>query len=179
MKDAFAELGLPRRAALDPETIRQRLHELSKTLHPDGGSNPDAEALERANQAAAILSDPAQRLRQWIGESQAHSGSIAPELMNLFSEIGPVIQAADALIAKKRTAKTALAQALLTPEVTNAQQALMAVGAQIRESLAACEARLPQIDQDPNLETAESLSREFAFLGKWQREIQAKFSSLF
>ena len=177
--DAFVELGLPRRAALDLEAVRDRLHELSKTLHPDGGTAPDAEALERANQAATILSDPAQRLRQLIGEPQNHSGSIAPGLMNLFSEIGSAIQIADSVIAKKHSAKTALAQALLTSEVTNSQQNLMAVGAKIRKAFEVCEARLPELDEAYEQETAESLYREFAFLGKWQREIQAKFSGLF
>ena len=179
MDDAFAELGLPRRAVLDPEILRSRLHNLSKVLHPDGGTAPDSNALERANQAAAILSDPAQRLRLLIGEPQNHSGSISPDLMGLFSEIGPVIQEADSVIAKKRSAKNALAQALLTQEVGEVQQKLMAAGAQIREALAACEARLPEIDKDADRETAESLYREFAFLGKWQREVQAKFSGLF
>ena len=98
MTDAFAELNLPRRAALDPAELQARYHELSRDRHPDAA--PDAEkanrttAFARLNQARDLLERRSSRLRH-LGAllfpdfTPPHGGTLNGELMDLFSRLAP------------------------------------------------------------------------------------------
>ncbi|WP_414041819.1 Fe-S protein assembly co-chaperone HscB [Acidithiobacillus sp. M4-SHS-6] len=64
----FAVVGLPASFALDPQTLRQRVLDLQKMLHPDRFAHADAtrrryslEWSTRLNEALALLRDPLKR----------------------------------------------------------------------------------------------------------------------
>lgn len=191
--DFFAVLGVPRSAAVDPELLKGRLRELGKEIHPDAGGRPDGAALEEVNAAYAALADPAKRLRHWMllefGEgSVSKGGAVAESLMGLFSDVAVALQRAEGVIERKEAARTAIAKAVVEPDVIAAQTALSEVGGPVGVAIKERQGRLEEVDtlagggaddRERARELADTLYRELAFLLKWQRQVQACFARLF
>ncbi len=110
--DCFALLGEPRRPWIDPDTLKQRFHALSTGAHPDRfhGSGEVSRAAATAhftalNRAYGCLRDPKSRvahlLRLEQGTDPPDVQRIPPGTIELFTEVGAVGRAVDALLAER------------------------------------------------------------------------------
>ncbi|WP_193210878.1 J domain-containing protein [Luteolibacter marinus] len=175
--DPFERLGLERRLALSEEELREAFRTAGKQGHPDaGGSGEDFALLQ---QAYRQLSRPSGRLRAWLsarGIPGEDRGAISPRLLDLFGTVGAVLQRADAVAKKRGESHSALAKAMLEPEVQETREALEACLGEVAAALQDEETAFPEIeagDGDPWLTV-----RNLAFLEKWQGELKARFSAL-
>ncbi len=185
--DHFSALGLPRRAELDPEEVRAAFQERSRTLHPDAGGDP--EAFEAANRAAAVLAEPASRLRHLaeleFGAPPDPAGAVDAATMALFEPTASVLAEADALIARREAATSAVGRALLERGAAELAGPLLAAGGAVRGRRGEALARLAEVDaalasggRERARELIGELARALAFLGKWEAQIAARVAAL-
>lgn len=201
-KDYFALLEVPRRALLDADLLKLRYHAVTKKTHPDvslPSSEQEADSAE-INAAYSCLLQPSTRLRHLLSliapeeVGQLKGGAIPDAFIDIFSRLATAVQGADALIVKKKTTTSALAQALLTGEEMKAREDLEAAGAMVAEQRIALETgALPAIDialdalvNKPDSVVAASIAskiaeafRAFGFLDKWQAQVRSKLLELF
>ena len=97
--------------------------------------------------------------------------------MDLFSQVGPALGQADAVIAKRRGASSALPKALLAPEEVAAQRALAAANSQLMARRSEVESGLGAIDLSDR-ESLASAWHELSFLQKWQAQVQERMAGL-
>ena len=125
--DAFALLGLPRRAALSAEEVRAAFQKAAAAVHPDGAGDSDDRARRTAefaalNEAQAMLTSLPQRLRHLLalehpGTAAARTGVVMDSaMMELFSNVAAAVHRAAAVQAKKQKAATSLTKAMLAGE---------------------------------------------------------------
>lgn len=129
MTDYFALLRQPRRPRLDPEELKQIYHQLTRTSHPDrqtpdpNSSNSDTD-FTIINEAYRILTNPKLRLRHLLtleGHAPVANGSASDELMELFAQIGGLVQEIDHLIEKLKGSSSSLTQSLLRSDLIEKQ----------------------------------------------------------
>lgn len=176
--DPFQILGLPRRPLLSEEEIGQAYRRLAGELHPDqvGG---DASRFKELGEAAAILRDPARRLRSLADVTR---GSQLPsKAAELFPEIATLLREADSLIGKHQAASNPLAKAVLAAplkKLTADLESLLGIVHGWRSSL---DARLAELDaswpgHDP--EEIASLADSFAYATRWESQLRERKLSL-
>jgi len=186
--DHFAVLGLERRAALEADAIKARFQERGRALHPDTGGG-DAPAFVALNQAQSVLSRPSARLRHlieltWGGEAVAalRGGAMSSALMDRFAEVGAVLARADAYVAKKAKARSALARALLAGEELEVNQALLATGGTLMRLRKEIESSLPELDRiiEGGAGECETVAacRDLSYAEKWQAQLQERMAAL-
>ena len=97
MTDAFALLGLPRRAALDEAQLQAAWHEKSRAAHPDTAGG-DAALAADINAAHEILASPEKRLKHLLELNAVPWRAIplSADWMDLFSQTGTALQSAAA-----------------------------------------------------------------------------------
>ncbi len=187
--DAFALLGLPRRAALDEAALRQAYTSLSRTAHPDhGGSETQASAL---NAAYEVLRQPERRLRHLLelaGPEEAAAWRTVPldeGMMQTFMDLGDALEKSAAFLERKQKATSALAKALLTAEEMQHRESLEAIGMALQERRDAMESALGGLDASlsatPDLPTWQALAAaqaRFAYVAKWQAQIRERLLAL-
>ena len=199
MSNYFAILGLPETLDLDPSEIEEAWRDRTRESRPDlspsaesglgvsglGVSGPgvstDPSDLHRAR---AVLGNPASRLEHWLelrGADSPTGNTIAPELMDLFSDIQGALDAADSVIDRHRQAKSDLGRAMLAKEAVAAQlrvqDRLQRIGA-LRDSLAA---RFPEFEEEAGSETfrgAMEALHQLKFLSKWEEQCRQRLLSL-
>ena len=131
--DAFALLGLPRRAVLDAGEVRAAFQQAAAPVHPDGAGNDEDRERRTAqfaalNEAQATLTSLPQRLRHLLAlefpdTAAARTGVIMEgTMMDLFSTVAAAVQGAAAVQTKKQKAATALAKAMLAGEEMAARE---------------------------------------------------------
>lgn len=175
--DPFERLGLEKRLALSEEELREAFRAAGKQEHPDAGGSGDG--FSSVQEAFKLLSSPSRRLKAWMackGVTGDERGAIAPGLLDLFATVGASLQKADAVTKRREAAISILAKALLEPEVQAAREALEDALEHVADAMRAEEASFPQIERgegDPSL-----VSRNLAFLEKWQAELKARFVGL-
>lgn len=182
MTDAFAQLGLPRCAALEEEALKSAWLERGRAAHPDQ-SGGDAALSAEINAAYELLREPESRLKHLV--ELEHAGDAAAwatvpmeeSLMRVFMGLGPVLQRVEAFARKKQAATSALAQALLAGEQMRAQEQVEEKLAELADLREALEAELPGVDTlraagdaAAALERMRVLRAKFAYVGKWQRQ---------
>jgi curved DNA-binding protein CbpA len=180
MMDAFEQLGLPRRLDLSEEEIRKAFRETGKCLHPDaGGSEADFSKLQ---EAFGLLGSPSRRLKHWLvleGISGEDRGSISPGIMDLFSEVGNVLQRGDSLARKRADARSALARAMLENETQACREDVERMIAVVDGKIAEQTASFTDFDSKSlPPESAWITVRDLAFLEKWRAKLRECFSSL-
>jgi curved DNA-binding protein CbpA len=170
MTDAFALLGLPRRAALDESALQEAWRQAARAAHPDqpgGNANRAAEL----NAALDILKSPVSRLKHLL-DLQAVAWRAVPldaSLMHLFERLGPLLQRGHALLTKKQAAAT---------EEMALREALETLGVEIAEAWSALEAGLPELDTrlaagDSTAWTdLQACQARLAYLDKWRRQLR-------
>ena len=105
------------------------------------------------------------------------AGEMSEGLVALFADVGGALSRVDALIAKLRSATTAVSKALLAAEEMAAQQALVAAGGKLMARRLVVEAGLDGIGLAERGPLAAA-AHELAFLEKWQRQVQERMGEL-
>lgn len=180
MVNAYQILRLPESLTLQEEDLRAAFREAGKKIHPDAGG--EEEAFAALKEALATLTSPSKRLQHWLalrGISIQPRGMISSSLMDLFGQISAIIQQAEATIRKRDAAQSALAKALLEPDL---QQQLLEVEniiASVDHSISseindfeAWEKTLPTSD------LAAEKVRNLAFLEKWKNSLRSLYSRM-
>jgi curved DNA-binding protein CbpA len=178
--DAFHILSLPRRLDLSEEELRGAFREAGKRLHPDaGGSEADFSKLQ---EAFGLLSSSARRLKHWLMLHEIpgdERGSISSGIMDLFGEVGTVLQRGDTLSRKRADARSALARAMLESETQicreEVERMIAVVDGKIAEQTAAFITFAPALLSS---EVAWTTVRDLAFLEKWRAKLRECFSGL-
>lgn len=193
--DAFALLGLPRRAALSAEEIRRAFQQAGAAQHPDAADD-DAARVERTaaftalNEAHTTLLSLPRRLRHLLElehpqlAAQKSGAVLDDRMMALFSLTGSAVQRAAEIQARKQKASSALAKAMLAGPEMQAQEALEAATQEVEAARAALEEELTALDTaraaGSDTGTAlQSCAARAGFLEKWHAQLRAAFAGFF
>lgn len=181
MTNAFEILGIEPQLAIDAEFLRDAFREAGRSAHPDAGG--DEQAFASLNAAYEMLSSPSRRLRHWLelrGLTVETRGTVSPEIMDLFSQVGETSQRAEALVRRRDEAKSALARALLERETQACRE-------DVERCIALVEAAIQsecsffaeyQISPSTDLAAASASVRNLAFLEKWRAGLRGAFARL-
>lgn len=175
--NAFETFSLEPSLGLDLESLRRLYQELAAQNHPDSGG--DQSSFERINQHYAELKSPANRLKLYMEACNIQHdprGAVSNDLMDLFMQVGALLQSSDAFLRKKSKASSALAKALLEAESMETQQQLSDLLAVVEQKV---EALTHSFSQDLADDSLPSLARNLSFLEKWQAQLQQRYGSLF
>jgi DnaJ-class molecular chaperone len=173
----FETLGMEPRLVISEEELRSAFREAGKRDHPDAGGR--GEDFAKVQEAFARLSSPSKRLRAWLeakGIGGDERGAISPGLIDLFGNVGSVLQRADEVIKRREAALSALTKAILEPAVQSVRDDLEATLDEVSRARETEAARFPEIEAgqgDP-----WRSARDLAFLEKWQAELKARFAGL-
>jgi len=185
MTNAFALLGLPRAAALDPDALQQAWLAASRAAHPDQPGGDAAHAAE-VNAAHETLQSPEKRLKHLLELHQApwRAVPIDDTMMAIFSQLGPLLQNITACLKRRQTAASALAKALLAPEEMRLREQLEELGTQLEAQRSALLAELPALDSRLGsgdtaiLIELQTMQAKLAYLAKWQTQVRESLLSL-
>ncbi len=176
MLDTFAILGLKPKAALTSEELKSAYFSRCKSAAP-------AE-LEPLHAALAALEPTDKRLRQLLdlrgpaAARQWRAVTMPEDMMSIFLKFGELKARADALLAKRTAAQSALAKALPQPKILAARDSVEELAAAIQDKLQTMENQLPALDEAllSHTETAwrqaAELQAHFAYLLKWQAQVR-------
>jgi curved DNA-binding protein CbpA len=181
MTNAFKILGIETQLVIGAETLRDAFREAGRSAHPDAGG--DEASFAALNTAFEILSSPSRRLRHWLelrGLTAETRGTVAPEIMDLFSQVGEVSQRAEALVRRRDEAKSSLGRALLERETQACREDIERMIALV-ETAIENECGVFPIYQNaaaPDLAAVSVSARNLAFLEKWRAGLRSMFARL-
>ena len=175
MEDAFSLLGLERRPLVDEEALKTSYLRLAVARHPDiaGGGE---EKFHQLQEAYKTLSEPAARLRHLLELQFPDVGRPAGSAPHaeLFLHAGGAIQAAKASFSRREKSTTALARAILSPEIAAALRQVREALESMRRAREELEARLEDLDNRwPAVSALDltALATSFAFVSRWMSEL--------
>ena len=176
--DPFALLGLPKRPLISDEEIGTAYRKLAATLHPDQAGGDEVRFKELAA-AAAILRDPARRLRALI--DLPPGSDIPPQAANLFPSVATLLREAGDLLDRHATAGNPLAKAVLATPLKKLAADLDLLLTTIAAWRSDLDARLAALDaawppQDP--EDVAALADSFSYATRWESQLREKKLSL-
>lgn len=186
--DAYQILSLPRRAALDQETLHQAYVSRSKAAHPDQGGS-DGLAAE-TNSAYETLRAPEKRLKHLLelgAPDDAKAWRTVPMdegMMALFLELGKALDTSAKFLDRKSKAQSALAKALLANEEMQQREVLERIGFEIEKRRVDLEMGLTSLDEALQRDDAAAwkdvalTQARFAYLGKWQAQVRERLLAL-
>jgi curved DNA-binding protein CbpA len=193
--DAFALLGLPRRASLTADEVRAAFQRAGAALHPDCAGNAAADRMDSAdfaavNEARATLTSPHRRLRHLLELEYPESASVSAgavmdsAMMDLFAAVGAAVQAAASVQSRKKSAATALAKAMMAADAMKAQESVESAAAQVDSARAVLEAELAELDAarasgDHVAARLQACAARAGFLEKWQAQLRAALAGFF
>lgn len=170
----FEHLGLQRRPLLSEEEIGTAYRKLAATFHPDQPGGDDVRFKE-LGEAAAILRDPAQRLRQLL--MSKGGAEPPPKAAELFPKIASLLQQADTLIEKQSASTNALAKALLVDPLKNLRTELDFTLNQLTEwhssldqELTGVDSRWPEYDEH----AMNLLADSYSYIGRWESQLRER-----
>lgn len=175
MMDAFQQLGLPRQFDLSEDTLRRAFREVGKRLHPDAGGSESEFA--KLQEAFGLLSSASRRLKHWLvlqGVSGDERGPISPGVMDLFGEVGSVLQHGDSLARQRAAARSALARALLEGETQACRE-------DVEKMISVVDGRIVALTTGVATAVPDSAwitVRDLAFLEKWRANLRECFAGL-
>jgi len=181
MPNAFDLLGMEPRLVIDEEDLREAFRAAGKLTHPDaGGGEGEFSAL---NEAFAVLSSPSRRLRCWM---EVHElpvetrGTINPELMDLFADVGAVTQEAEMLIRKRDEVKFALVRAMLEGQTQICRESVETAITKVEERIHAECRNFPVLEssKNPDSGVASEIARNLVFLEKWRAGLRSCYARL-
>lgn len=162
---------------LDDETRGLAFREAGKRRHPDAGGS--AEDFERLKEAERVLADPGRRLRHWLeleGVPGEWRGAVSAGLMDVFADLGALLQRADGLLRERGKASSALAKAMLEGRVQAMREEMEGMQERLEGMVAERVAAFPQVERGER--DGWELARELGFLGKWRGEVRERFAGL-
>jgi len=186
MPDFFAVLSLPPRAVLDAEILQRAYLQATRAAHPDQAGGDTLLSAE-LNAALETLKSPTTRLKHLMDQHSQTAWRAVPlesALMNLFEQLGPLLQSCAAFLNRKEAATSALAKALLSGEELRLRESLEALNEAIEQLWQQFEAALPVCDEriaaaDPSVwADLQALQAKFSYLAKWRAQIREKLLSL-
>jgi hypothetical protein len=170
MVNYFQLLALPAQPHLAAETLRAAFQQARAT------AGLSSEAQQLLQEAWQKLERPSTRLAHLLalhGGTAPRGATISEPMVKLFSEMTPALQAADTLIAKKSQTSSALAKALLAKQSLQLEGQLQDLGGAVMELCNQEETALEQWD-GKDLGTLSAAQQAFAFLEKWDLQLQAR-----
>lgn len=181
MSDPFLLLGVARRPLLDPEEVASAYRKLAAHLHPDQAGGDDLRFRE-LSEAAAMLKDPARRLRELVGGSLASVGNaLPPEAADLFPKVADILQQTDSLLEKQNAATNALAKALLVTPLRKLAADLQGILLLVESWKSNLTEKLQRLDQEwpehgsPSPAVSgdlHQLADSFTFAGRWELQLR-------
>lgn len=179
--NAFNILGIEPQLVIDADALREAFREAGRSAHPDAGGAE--ESFAALNTAFEILSNPSRRLRHWLelrGLAVETRGAVAPEIMDLFSQVGETTQRAEALVRRRDEAKSALGRALLERETQacreDVERRITLVETAIERECAVFP--IYQNASAPDPTAASATARNLAFLEKWRSGLRGIYARL-
>jgi len=178
MSCPFELLALSKRPLLSEEEIATAYRKLARELHPDQAGG-DANRFKELGEAAAILRDPARRLRTLAG---VDAGSTPPsEAADLFPKVAALLQEADSLITRYTTATNPLAKAVLASPLKKLAADLESLLGMVQGWHYSLNARLSALDAtwatNDSKEVAE-LADSFSYATRWESQLRERKLSL-
>ena len=184
MVDCFDVLGIARRASLSTDEVRAGFQQQGAKIHPDGAGDPDDRkrretSFQQLTEAYSLLTSTPRRLKhllELLAPGATRGGVLDESLMGLFGTINSVLQKADALLAKKAQATSALAKALLAAESLETEELLATAAGELLQRQEVLDAKLTAFDaaDSPDPAALAGLAQEAAFLEKWESQIQQR-----
>ena len=175
--NAFDTFSLTPALVLDLDNLREIYQKLAAENHPD--NDGDKSQFEKINLDYTTLRSPAKRIKAYMdhgGIPYDARGAVSNDLMDLFMQVGSLIQEADAFIRKKSTATSSLAKALLEAESMEIQDKLSELISTIESNQSQITERFSSPIDNSNL---PQVARNLSFLEKWQAQLQQRYGSLF
>jgi len=197
MTDHFAALAQPRRPWLDPDTLKEKFHELSAAVHPDRLHNEEASVRQQAseryaglNVAYQCLRNPKTRLEHLCQlESGAKPGdlrTIPDDVVQFFGEVGALLRETNGLVAEKASVTSAILKVGLLEKampylerIAKLQAAIQARLQGVMEELRMLDQHWEECRQDPArraaaLGSAVRLYHLFGFFERWAGQLQER-----
>lgn len=179
--NAFEILHLEPRLVIDDETLRDAFREAGRAAHPDAGGDEASFAALRG--AFEILASPSRRLRHWLesrGMAVETRGTMATEIMDLFSQVGETSQRAEALVRRRDETKSALGRALLEKETQACREDVERCIALVETAIGRECAVFPDYENSAAIDVAAASAsvRNLAFLEKWRAGLRGVFARL-
>lgn len=175
--NAFSIFSLQPSLDLDLEELKALYQNLAAEKHPDNGG--DKEAFEQLNTAYQTLQRSSQRLIAYMdakGIQYDPRGSVSNNLMDLFMQVGSLVQTTDAFLKKKESATSVLAKALLENETLQIQEQITS----LIEKIEAAQTNITDTFGDTLEDTTITQhARDLAFLEKWQAQLKQRYAALF
>jgi curved DNA-binding protein CbpA len=175
MEDAFSLFGLERRPQINGAELKEKYLRLAATRHPDL-SDGDDEEFHLLQDAYKTLRDPAARLRHLMELEFPAGGSQNESALHseLFMCAGSAVQAAKAVFLRLESTTTALARALLAPEIVAALGQVREAKKTVQQTEAQLTARLENLDARwPKVSSTELavLASSFTFISRWMSQL--------
>jgi curved DNA-binding protein CbpA len=140
MTDYFALLAEARRPWLEPEKLKEKYYELSRTAAPDA----------EINEAFRVLSDPKLRLHHLLtleGAELTAGRPVPPSVAELSWNTGALLREIDRWLLRNAEATSALGRALLSGERAKLAEKLRALESQLNAVFESELDRLREIDE--------------------------------
>ena len=197
--DYFALLNEPRRPWLEPDALKRNFLQRSAELHPDRFHNAGSAEKEGAqkryaelNAAYQCLREPKERLRHLLelerGAKLSQLQNTPSALMDFSLQIGGACREADAFLAEKRKAKSALLLVELfergqdqVHKSTQLLQRLAAQTEQMIEQLKKVDAQWENSEgkeRQEQLTTLEEVYRLLGYFERWSRLLRERLVQL-
>ena len=175
MEDAFSLFGLERRPLIDEAALKEKYLRLAATRHPDLSGGND-EKFHLLQDAYKTLREPAERLRHLVELEFPGCGiqSESTPHTELFMSAGSAVQAAKAIFSRLENTTTAMARALLAPDIAAALEQVRGALQSIQQARDQLKVRIENLDARwPEVSVAElaALASSFAFLSRWKSQL--------
>ncbi|MDF2378488.1 MAG: hypothetical protein P1U81_19785 [Verrucomicrobiales bacterium] len=182
MANLFAVLGLAESLTLEPEEVDRAWQALTRESPPQ--SDDGTEDSSEIHHARRILSDPVSRLEHWLerhGIALERGSSMAPDFMDLFSQIHEALAKADSVYGRHEKATTALTKALLSREAIEAQLAVqdcLSLLHQKKSRRIGQFAAFEEASQRSEYHDAATTLGQLKFLKKWEQQCRERLLKL-
>ena len=182
MTDLFAVLGQPRRPWLEPDTLKEKYHELSRTAHPDLPNDSPSGRFDAVNEAYRVLLDTKLRLQHLLalesGEAVATGRAVPADLQERFLQLGALTQNVRALAQKMVAAQSGLSRSLLRGELKVRQDEIARLQNELDAAWASAQEEIQRVDQIWDDDRATALEHlppiyeRLSYLTRWREQIR-------
>ena len=174
--DPYSIIGLPRQFYFDSNVLEEAFRRAASQVHPDQATGSTA-AFQRLQEAAAILRDPAKRLRYLAGISEPRSLSLPSAATEFFSLVIDCLEKTDPLIKKYQATTAALAKALLSQELLQRRRSVRQALEKISNWESSLHHQLQAWDasnQKPSSTELLELASQFTFAQRWLQQLSER-----
>ena len=174
--DPYGLLGLPRAFYLDLNAIEEAFRRSAALHHPDQADGSTA-FFHELQEAAAILRDPAKRLRYLAGAAETSSIPLPAVATDLFPMIVTQLQSSDSLIKKYQATQGSLAKAIMIDELVKARLKINEVLSCVQQWQDDLAQKLHDLDTGASEISPQELlelAHSFSFAQRWNQQLREK-----